>query len=178
MKRRAFAISLLVVILAVGALVVVSCKKTTGGGWIPVYYDWSTGGFSTEPLGKATFGFQMRCRTVNGGAVLTGEFQYNDHYNNIKFHGIGYGSDQDYTCEEIDEEAAQEGYENYFVFGGTYRPQPKGEEGEFNGYVIDNGEPGILDTADYIEIELINGEYDGYVIQGDLGAGNIQVHTE
>jgi hypothetical protein len=168
------------VVFGVVALVAVGCKETTGGGWIPVHYDWSKGfppTYSDDLLGKATFDFQMRCETVDGRAAFTAEVQYNDQYNNVEFHATGH-TDYSRSCEDLDDMAELFDAMNRFKLSGTYRPQPRGKEGRFTLYVVDDGEPGIADPVDYFHIRLYGGQYGYYMNEGRLNGGNMQIHVE
>jgi hypothetical protein len=60
------------------------------------------------------------------------------------------------------------------TFTGTYTPHATGMSGMFKLTVIDGGEPGTID-GDFIDIEVISGEYAGYSNAGLLQGGNIQV---
>ena len=180
MKTRILTICIMVVALAMFAFGAVGCKKATGGGWIPVHDDWSDldeygqSASYVDMLGIATFGFQMRCKTVGNQAVVTGNVQYNDHHNSIKLHGTGYWVDTRNTCDSLGS-----GYPNEFELVGSYSPQPKGDEGTFYLHVIDNGEPGVADPEDYFYIQLNSIGHDGYYFnEGYLVGGNVQVHQD
>ncbi len=180
MKSRFFTISPMIVVFGVVVLIAVGCNKATGEGWIPVHYDWSKGfppTYSDDMLGKAAFSFQIRCETVHGRAVFTGKLQYDDQYNNIKFHATGQ-TDYSGRCEDLDDVAELFDAMNRFKLSGTYRPQPKGEEGRFTLYVVDNGKPGEADQRDYFHIRVYGGEYGYYMNEGSLNGGNMQIHAE
>ena len=183
MKKRIFTICIMVAALAIVAFGAVGCKKATGGGWIPVHYDWSelsedgTPAHYVDMLGIATFGFQTRCETIDDQAVYTGNVQYNDHYNNIKLHGTVYYETGISSCEELCEQYDCYGINNLNVYG-TYKPQPKGDPGMFYISIEDNGKPGETGSEDVFSISLSGGKYDGYYNGGNLGGGNIQVHQD
>ena len=173
----------LFVIFGLVAIANVGCKKAAGGGWIPVYTDVESGETSADMLGKATFGFNMKCIETDDGPLMKGQLQYNDHYNNVKFHGT-----LKIVTDELEEqiEAAQtcaDIYANYgdnrFLAIGSYTPQPKGkfdeeDRGIFYLYVVDNGEPGAS-AGDEFDLVLLGGVYAPYSNFGYLGGGNIQV---
>jgi hypothetical protein len=158
-------------LLAIGFLIVAgmlltSCTKATGGGWIT----------SATGVGKATFGFTGKCRdlVVNSTptAEITARLEYHDHPAGVSFHGVVpairvSGS----TCAELQDEFDRPGDS---VFTGSYQPQPKGAAGVFMLRVGDAGEPGR--TGDLFCVSLIDGAYDAYRNCGALGGGNIQVH--
>lgn len=189
MNKKIISYSLALLLSLFMIFLVVSCKKATGGGWFPTYYDGVENG--GEALGKVTFGFQMRCENedyLDYGltAKLTGQLQYNDHLNNVIFHGVGEGyvlrNDIDgngepsigpATCEEVDDYFG----ETQFFLGGVYRAGPKMESGTFYVLVTDQGDPGP-DELDTINVALLGGVYDGYENYGVLGGGNIKVHGE
>ena len=172
MKTKIFTICIMVMALVIVAFGAVGCKKATGGGWIPVYD-------GDELLGKATFGFQTRCETIDEQAVYTGNVQYNDHYNNIKLHGTVYYEPLLLeSCEEL--EQICEEYPEFcssFEFKGIYKPQPKGESGNFILTIEDNGKHGVT-NKDYFKIELADGKYGDYSNEGFLGGGNIQIKVK
>ena len=59
-------------------------------------------------------------------------------------------------------------------FLGRYDPKLGGGSGVFIVTVIDGGEPGQI-NGDFIQIELVDGLYNGYFDMGFLQGGNIQV---
>ena len=157
-------------------------QKYTGGGWIEVCNLPEPNGAvinleemfnnSCVPEGKATFGFQFQGKAddICDGATISGQLQWNDHLNGIKFHGIVDNYEKkcrDSIC-----------FDDADCVLGVYRTQPTklGDGGEFQLCVRDYGEPGP-DEGDMISIRLTGGYHDGYAIMGHyLGGGNIQEH--
>ena len=166
---------------------VTGCKKTSGGGWIPV-----DGGNS-----KATFGYQASCANIAHPSnpdlfvgQVTGQFQYKDHGSNVAFHAvidsIPYNIDPAVTsCEgmavllaELDDQGF--GYAlNSFGMMGTYTPIPKnaGPGGQVTIGVADNIAV-ICDAGDAVSVVLNGGVYDGYTKSGCLAGGNLTVFSE
>ena len=158
MKNRRFANSLIVIVFAIVALVVVGCNDINGGGWIKK----SNGK-------KANFGFNFKCKSDDyGNAVVSGQLQFNDHDEGVKFHGVADAV----PC------GACGGFSNEWSgnYLGSYTPQPRklGEGGRFEIYLEDRGESGHS-KGDYFKLSLTGGIYDGYSLEGTLAGGNIQV---
>lgn len=131
-----------------------------GGGWLPYYGMQENTEDLSEPVGKTTFGFTVKCYNVsedNGvwSYDVKGHFQYVDHNNRIVISGKVTGA------EKMDG-------------GGTFRGEylADGETGIFHVAVNDGGEPG---ANDYFIIAIEGGPYDGYVNEGFLSGGNVQV---
>lgn len=158
MKNRRFVSSLMVMVFAVVALVVVGCNDINGGGWIKK----SNGK-------KANFGFNFKCKCDDFGNVeVSGQLQFNDHEKGVKFHGVADSVPWN-TCGGLSSKWAGE-------YLGSYTPQPRklGEGGRFEIYLEDRGEPGHS-KGDYFRLSLTGGIYDGYSLDGTLEGGNIQV---
>ncbi len=147
-------------LVVVVALFLTSCTTASGGGWIP----------SAEGIeaGKATFGFNFKCKDTTGDGgetvpVVSGQLQYNDHPADVRFHGevpnlpIPIVA----TCAELRELLDEIGVGRFleFLFGhfeeegdgataflGLARRQPSGEEGIFFVLAGDAGEPGENDA--------------------------------
>jgi len=176
--KRIFSVIVVFAVFGFLGISNVSCKKATGGGWIAVFPNESSTlpeELLDEPFGKATFGFTASCREVNNVGVIKVKLQFNDHYNNIKFHGVGDMVGEGVsTCAQLDEASEL----NDFYARGIYTPQPKGKLGDdvgaFELYVFDRGEPGASEEDEF-RFRLEGGAYDGYFISGPLGGGNIQV---
>ncbi len=159
MKNRHFASSLMVVVFAIVALVVVGCNDINGGGWIKK----SNGK-------KANFGFNFKCKGEGlGNAEASGQLQFNDHETGVKFHGV-VDSVPENTCG-----GAAKALEGHYL--GSYTPQPRklGKGGRFVIYLAakDKGESGPS-KGDSFELSLTGGIYDGYSLHGTLEGGNIQ----
>lgn len=178
----------LIVIFGLVAIANIGCKKTAGGGWIPVYPFEESDESSGDIQGKATFGFNMKCVETDGAPLMKGQLQFNDHLNKIKFHGHATGlivsdelngqTETAQTCADI--------YANYggsqFFAMGSYTPQPKGKSDETDGgifylRVVDKGEPGPS-VGDEFWLALEEGVYGGRHYFGSLGGGNIQVFED
>jgi hypothetical protein len=174
MKR----ILVVLAMVAVGMLVA-SCERATGGGFIP-----------SQPTGadKATFGFSTNCKntTLENGAVaqIKGQLQYYDREADVRFHAslkpntveVGEPGVTD-ACAFLDEVAEQEFGEDSFVLFYRVQGGPKEErleEGAVRFHVVDGGEPGI--NGDELTIEVLSGPYEGYTNTGFIEGGNIQVH--
>ena len=169
------------------------CKKTTGGGALTgLLYG-----------GKITLGFQMRCKNVAGSGHITGQFQYNDHTNDVAFHGLidkplqAITQAQELeleTCEDVDTILADSGISGA-LFGwvdliqpgsgqlGTYTPQPKnlGEGGELGVLVVIENTNVELDCPTGTKgliVQLSGGVYDGYLEGGCLDHGNFTIFEE
>lgn len=188
MKKNLLSMGLLIVFCSLGLMLSGCSGKFTGGGWIETCAEPENGfsaTFSTDEPGcveldggKITFGFQFKCEEVECDQLLgsndmpylegSGQLQWNDHVQGIKFHGV---ADEVPGCGVIYGDSGEAWVQ------GTYTPQPKkiGEGGTFDLKVYDLGEPGP-DAGDYIEIELDGGFHGGYEAEGYLGGGNIQVH--
>lgn len=159
MKNRRFASSLMVVVFAIVALVVVGCNDINGGGWIKK----SNGK-------KANFGFNFKCKCDDfGNTEASGQLQFNDHETGVKFHGV-VDSVPENTCGGL-----ASAFEGHYL--GSYTPQPRklGEGGRFVIYLADKdkGESGPS-KGDYFELKLTGGIHDGYSLHGTLEGGNIQ----
>ena len=165
---------------------VTGCKKTSGGGWIPV-----DGG-----NGKATFGYQASCANIAHPSIqdlfvgqVTGQFQYKDHVSKVAFHAvidsIPYNIDTAFTsCEGMAVLLAEVGEQvgfplSSFVMAGTYTPIPKnaGPGGQVTIGVADNIAV-ICDAGDAVSVVLNGGVYDGYTKSGCLAGGNLTVFSE
>jgi hypothetical protein len=190
--KKVYSVVGLILVLGLVALATASCKKAAGGGIVGVFYDYweenEIDRLSDVPLGKATFGFNMKCQDVptenREQALVTGQLQYNDHYNKIKFHGrFEDVTILDATCAGLGKQSSN----NDFVAMGIYTTQHKGQfeetdSGSFYLYVLDNGEPGSSDADEFI-IQIISGPYAGYTNfnptktskRTELQGGNIQV---
>ena len=164
MKNRRFANSLIVMVFAIFVLALGGCNsdndEMTGGGWI-----------ETDKGKKANFGFNFKCKCDdNGDAKISGQLQYNDHGEGVRFHGVADSLDIEDTCD---------GWLNTWEgrYYGSYTPQPRklGDGGRFEIYLKDNGEPGPS-KGDELELTLTEGEYDGYHQKATLAGGNIQAH--
>jgi hypothetical protein len=149
--RRLVMITLLTVALAIVACEPVGVSTVRGGGAITL-----------EDGSRATFGFTMACDPET--AEASGQFQYVDHGNGVRFHGVVDSTYDMITCEPGGTDGA---------FAGTYKPQPKGGGGRFVVGVRDNGEPGVS-PGDEIGIELVGGAHNGYFAWGTISRGNIQ----
>ncbi len=157
MKNRRFASSLMVVVFAIVALVVVGCNDINGGGWIKK----SNGK-------KANFGFNFKCKCDDfGNTKVSGQLQFNDHEEGVKFHGVVDSVPYD-TCGGLSSE-----FEGQYL--GSYTPQPRklGKGGRFEIYLEDRGESGHS-KGDYFRLELTGGIHNGYSLEGTLEGGNIQ----
>lgn len=158
-------------------------EKIVGGGWIPVKQD------ETE-VGKANFGFQLRCTDIllddELVGCVTGQLEYHDHYTvtdagyPITFHAkINYVLEDSngghHTCIEATE---SDTLQSAFRIGGTYTPKPKGQfkgVDDSEGFLILQVEDHLSDGgADWFSIELRGGVFDGYTNQGPLAGGNIK----
>jgi hypothetical protein len=162
----------------VGAIGLNSCRDTQGGGWAPVTFDWPAREFSNATLEKATIAFQMNCKDkiVNGtpAAVVNGQLQYNDHKNQVQFHGTADNSLPYSSCATLDATVEDLfGVEGMYI--GTYTPQgkSKGEPGSFL-LAVDKGSS-FCGGETCFALILDKGAYSGYVNWGPLGKGNIQV---
>jgi hypothetical protein len=148
-------------LVVVAGLLLASCGKANGGGWLQ----------SATGAGKATFSFNAKCRdtVVNGrpDAVVSGQLEYKDAPAGVQFHGVVSSTIEGSSCAELSSESEA-------TFVGSYRPKPTGETGTFFLSVQDNGEPGI--QGDVFCISLLDGAHDGYSNCGPIGGGNIQVH--
>jgi hypothetical protein len=189
MKKNILSISLLAVLVSF-ALIFAGCGKpvrVTGGGWIETCLEPDNCSMDRimeygEPeecegeVGKVTFGFVGVCEENENCTswrdpkyVGSGQLEWNDHVNDVKFHGVADGVEE---C----------GYHRLFGqewgwIEGEYTPHPKnlGDGGWFKLCVYDTGEVGP-DKGDWIRIELTGGVYDGYQAEGVLGGGNIVAH--
>jgi hypothetical protein len=190
--KKVYSVVGLILVLGLVALATASCKKAAGGGLVGVFYDYweenEIDRLSDVPLGKATFGFNMKCQDVLVGdseqALITGQLQYNDHYNKIKIHGrFEDVRIHQATCAGLAEASSN----NDFGAMGIYRSRNKEQyeetdSGFFYVYVLDNGEPGASDADEFI-IQIISGPYAGYTNlnptkiskRTELQGGNIQV---
>ena len=159
MKNRRFANSLIIIAFSIVALVAVSCNDINGGGWIKK----SNGK-------KANFGFNFKCKGEGvGNAKASGQLQFNDHEEGVKFHGV-VDSVPDNTCGGL-----ASAFEGRYL--GSYTPQPRklGKGGRFEIYLEDKGESGPS-KGDRFELTLTGGIHDGYSLFGTLEGGNIQTH--
>jgi hypothetical protein len=161
-------------------------QKYTGGGWIEVHkikywpegVDASTLFDSIEcgnQNNKATFGFEFSGAYDESceEATIVGQFEYNDHKNDVAFHGVVddykekcYGDDKKICFHDAD------------CVTGSYTPQPKnlGPGGTFLLCVKDGGIPGP-DKYDEIALKLYGGVFNGYAVKGEyLEGGNIVAH--
>lgn len=157
MKNRRFASSLMVMVFAIVALVGVGCNDINGGGWI-----------KKNNGKKANFGFNFKCKGEGrGNAEASGQLQFNDHEEGVKFHGV-VDSVPENTCGGCAKE-----FEGHYL--GSYTPQPRklGEGGRFKIHLEDRGESGHS-KGDYFCLSLTGGIYDGYSLHGTLEGGNIQ----
>lgn len=157
MKNRRFANSLIVMVFAIVALVMVGCNDINGGGWIKK----SNGK-------KANFGFNFKCKCDdNGHANVSGQLQFNDHEKGVKFHGVADSVPWN-TCGGSSSEWVGQ-------YSGSYTPQPRklGKGGRFEIYLEDKGESGPS-KGDYFKLDLIGGIHGGYSLEGTLEGGNIQ----
>ena len=135
--------------------------KYTGGGVMDS---------AVEDGAKASLGFNMQALDKDeDGMVDTvkGQLQYKDRGSDVSLHGVVDGATVIFPWFGDKESIG--------AFTGTYRPQPKGESGEFTVYVFDEGEPGPSEE-DSFTIEVSGGEYDGYTNSGLLNKGNIKFH--
>ncbi len=150
MRNRFFSILLLICVFGL-ALVMISCftytdYKASGGGW---FIDELNDSFTS----KVTFGFQLDCtENINDNNYLgTGQFQYNDHGQRIKFHGVIEALD----CL-LDVESPQ-----VAIYAGMVKPRSsRGIEYEpayFAIMITDGGTPGPS-SGDKIQIALFNEE--------------------
>jgi hypothetical protein len=150
-----------VVSLVIAAmLLLVGCRKATGGGWLP----------SATGAGKATIAFTANCKQRGSDAMLTGQLQYHDRPAGVRLHGMVNFTAAASTCAEM----ASLSDPNESRLSGPYRPQPGGKGGTFNVQVRDNGEPG--GGNDVFCIDLFDGIHTGYSNCQPLAKGNIQVH--
>jgi hypothetical protein len=136
-----------------------TCPPVCGPPPPPTNCDFITGGgWIITPYGKGTFG-------VGGGlknGQLWGHLEYHDHGSGLNVHGTGvtaYGIIPGTNIREIQGTAEINGQGGY-----TYIVD-----------VADNGEPG---RNDVFQITLSNGYGAGSTLMGDLGGGNIQLHTK
>lgn len=128
---------------SLAALMSVSaCHEIKGGGWLEGAYG-----------GKATFGFQAKCRIADlgfgepGPAFHEGQFQFHDKRAGVSFHGdlnfwIAGFSPEPQTCKENTENSGDPLNEGRFV--GTCFSQPGKVEGTMVVTIADNGTPGEL----------------------------------
>jgi hypothetical protein len=138
----------------------IGCPPVCGPPPPPTNCDFVTGGgwIITPQAGKGTFG-------VGGGlknGQLWGHLEYHDHATGLNVHGTGvtaYGIIPGTNIREIQGTAEINGQGGY-----TYIVD-----------VADNGEPG---RNDVFQITLSNGYGAGSTLMGDLGGGNIQLHTK
>lgn len=171
------------------SIAITGCKKTSGGGWIPV-----EGG-----NGKATFGYQASCDNIEHPSIqdffvgkVSGQFQYKDHGANIAFHGvmnaIPYDTVPELTsCERMAELLAEFGGQgiglgfplNSFGMIGTYTPIPKnaGQGGQVSVLAVEN-ENNVCSDGDAVAIQLQGGIHDGYLKIGCLEGGNLTVFSD
>jgi hypothetical protein len=165
MKNRLLGRSLIVLVFAVIALTLGGCPgedndDMTGGGWI------GTG------KNKINFGFNFKCKTDdNGNAKASGQLQYNDRENGVRFHGVA-DSLGDGECNGL-----LDTYEGSYY--GTYTPQPRGEGGTFKITVVDGGKKGPS-KGDTLTLELFHDGADEawYTKSATLAGGNIQAHGD
>jgi hypothetical protein len=147
-------------LVIVTGLLLTSCGKATGGGWLS----------SAEGVGKATFGFNAKCRdtVVNTSPIMkiSAQLAYKDAPAGVQLHGV-LSQTIAGTCAEFSSDSEA-------TFVGTYDPKPSGATGTFILTVEDNGEPGI--QGDVFCLQLIDGAYSGYANCRPMGGGNIQVH--
>lgn len=133
-----------------------------GGGWLPYYGLQEYVEDVTEPVGKTTFGFTVKCyNAIEEDGLwsydVKGHFQYVDHNTKMVISGKVIGAAQ---------------MEDGGTFYGEYVAD--GETGTFHVAVVDGGEPG---TSDYFIIAIEGGPFDGYGNEGMLSGGNIQILT-
>jgi hypothetical protein len=142
------------IILIITLILLAGCKHATGGGFLV-----------DEEGGKSTFGFSFKC---NEDGTAKGQLQFNDHENNVKFHGVVVESG--FCADDVND------YYGQAQFLGTYTPQPKklGESGELWVYVRDGGEPGPS-NGDFFSLTITEGYYGSYSKSGVIEGGNIQV---
>ena len=161
MKRNSLVLFAMIIILG---LLLSACDMlpitVKGGGWLPYYGEQENPPETEEPIGKTTFGFTVKCfNAMEEDGVwsydVKGHLQYVDH--NTKMAISGKVS-----------EATQ--FDEGGIFYGEYTSG--GETGTFTVGVIDNGEPG---TNDYFGISIDSGPYEGYINEGKLSGGNIQI---
>lgn len=155
----------------------VCCNTARGGGSIVIDNN-------AKPPHKATFGFQMVCKTnANGDNVVSGQLEYQDHrpWTNpciknavpvsVSFHGVLTDPAEftDSTGTPI-ECTGKKG-----AFRGTYKPQPEslGSGGSFTVEVEDLGKEGPSD-GDTFKITVIDGVFGCYSQSGTLAGGNIK----
>lgn len=164
MKNRLLRRSLIVLVFAIIALTLGGCPgedndDMTGGGWL-----------EKENGKKVNFGFNFKCKTDdNGIAKASGQLQYNDRENGVRFHGVA-NSLGDGECNGLLDK-----YEGSYY--GTYTPKPRGEEGTFIITVVDVGNKGPS-KGDELTLELRDGLHDGYKMSATLAGGNIQAHGD
>lgn len=167
------------------AFVTVGCDQFSGGGYLRSA---NTMAPDTE---KANFGLNGKCKEttiersliglegtglIQVAALYEGQFQYDDHAANIKFHGDTEPSlffiNEFNTCKAVHGLSDGE-FVGVAEFGGNYRPQPKGAPGEFTGTISDSGTQGFV--GDSFSISLQGGQYNGYTNAGPIEGGNIDV---
>jgi hypothetical protein len=150
------------------ALLTAGCYKATGGGWIP--------SLPEIGAGKANFGFNARCVDTqeNGlpaAKLYDGQLEWQD--GPVSLHGV-VGPEPFFVtlpgqhCKDF------RGLFSSQQFVGIYNPQPGGASGIFIVTVTDGGEPGNI-NGDLIDIQLVDGLYNGYFNAGVIQGGNIQV---
>jgi hypothetical protein len=158
------------ILIAGVALLNAGCYKATGGGWIPTSITFPTGG------DRASFGFSAMCKTTTmadgspGAGLYDGQLEWHDGI--VRLHGDVEPFDfivLPGRCQDVRSMLVGKTME----FGGSYRPQTGGESGFFTVTVMDNGTPGA--NGDFIQIQLVGGEFNTYEDLGTLQGGNIQV---
>jgi len=170
------------------AFVAVGCDQFTGGGWLRSAEQFENP-MTTE---KANFAANGKCREIQleaaevpgaegtgliqVAALYDGQFQYDDHALNVKFHGDTEPSlffiNEFNTCRAVHGLSDGE-FVGVAEFRGNYRPQPKGAPGEFTGTISDAGTQGFV--GDTFTINLQGGQYNGYTNAGPIEGGNIDV---
>lgn len=163
MKNKRFTNSLIVIVFAIVALVVVGCKdnKINGGGYI----------LKTNGQ-KVNFGFNFKCKCGDSVDVygipdvseVSGQLQFNDHEKGVRFHGV---------ADSVPDICSQNEWMGEYC--GSYTPQPRklGKGGRFSLYLEDKGEPGYS-KGDFFRLKLTDGIWADYSIAGFLAGGNIQ----
>src|SRR5438128_1510154 len=155
-----------VVLVAALPLFAAGCYKATGGGWIP----------SSPEVGadKASFGFTARCVDTeeNGlpvAKLFDGQLEWQD--GPVRLHGV-VGPEPFFLTLPGEQCKDFRGLFSSQLFVGQYDPQAGGASGFFIVTVTDGGEPGGI-NGDFIQIELVDGLYNGYVNAGFLQGGNL-----
>jgi hypothetical protein len=176
-------------LLVVLGLLMTACTARGGGS----LGDPLPGAVDIVPTSDATFGFNFTCEERNGKPIIRGQVEYHDHgittvdglvFTEVDLHGevdavvFGEGVPQPATCEAVASIPAAN-------FSGVYRPQTMDpfvpdtmEQGRFQVFVFDQGEPGRTSgttTGDAFTIELTGGTYGFYTRSGDIEGGNIQI---